>query len=75
MSFFHNSEWQTLAEAIHKKKEKILSEILTVNMSMNEVKFSKRDLLIAQMEMLDYFLKKPKDIANYTAYERLQETP
>lgn len=75
MSFFHNSEWQTLAEAIHKKKEKILSQILCVNAEMNETRYSKRDLLIAQMEMLDYFLKKPQDIADYKAYERLQETP
>lgn len=70
MSILQTQEWQEITEAINKKKEKILSQILQVNAEMNEVKYSERDLLISQMEMLDYFLQKPKDIAHYKAYAK-----
>lgn len=68
MSILQTQEWQEISDAINKKKQKILSQILQVNAEMNEVKYSERDLLISQMEMLDYFLQKPKDIVQYKAY-------
>lgn len=42
-----------------------MKQILAVDASMNETIYSRRDILIAQMEMLDFFLKKPEDIKNY----------
>ncbi|RAL55462.1 hypothetical protein BLM37_04445 [Candidatus Gracilibacteria bacterium GN02-873] len=65
MSILNTQEWREITEAIKKKKGKIMKQILAVNTSMNETIYSRRDILIAQMEMLDFFLKKPEDIKNY----------
>jgi hypothetical protein len=65
MSILNTQEWREITEAIEKKKEKIMKQILAVDASMNETIYSRRDILIAQMEMLDFFLKKPEDIKNY----------
>ncbi len=68
MSILNTQEWREITEAIEKKKEKIMKQILAVDASMNETIYSRRDILIAQIEMLDFFLKKPEDIKNYKLY-------
>lgn len=68
MSILNTQEWREIAEVIEKKKEKIMKQILAVDASMNETIYSRRDILIAQIEMLDFFLKKPEDIKNYKLY-------
>lgn len=65
MSILNTQEWREITEAIEKKKGKIMKQILAVDASMNETIYSRRDILIAQMEMLDFFLEKPEDIKNY----------
>lgn len=65
MSILNTQEWREITEAIEKKKEKIMKQILAVDASMNETIYSRRDILIAQIEMLDFFMKKPEDIKNY----------
>lgn len=65
MSILNTQEWREITEAIEKKKGKIMKQILAVDASMNETIYSRRDILIAQMEMLNFFLKKPEDIKNY----------
>lgn len=65
MSILNTQEWREITEAIEKKKGKIMKQILAVDASMNETIYSRRDILIAQMEMLDFFMKKPEDIKNY----------
>ncbi|MGP1582961.1 MAG: hypothetical protein ACTTH6_01895 [Candidatus Altimarinota bacterium] len=65
MSIQNTQEWQEIKKSIETRKEKILKKILTKNPSLNEVKFSLRDLYITEIEMFDYFLNKPQDIVNY----------
>lgn len=72
MHILNTQEWRIIADAIEKKREKLLKQILVRNADNNIQKYSERDLLIAQIEMLDYFLQKPQDIAQYlksTHYE------
>lgn len=75
MNILQTQEWQAIADAIEKKKEKILKQILCVESELNEQKYSARDMLIAQMEILDFVLKKPQEIHNYKLYEQeIQKT-
>ncbi len=69
MSIQNTAEWQEIKKSLESRKEKILKKILTKNPSLNEVKFSLRDLYITELEMINYFLNKPQDIANYKAYD------
>lgn len=65
MSIQNTQEWQEIKKSLETRKEKILKKILTKNPSLNEVQFSLRDLYITEIEMIDYFLKKPQDLINY----------
>lgn len=65
MSIQSTQEWQEIIKSLEVRREKILKKILTKNPSLNEVKFSLRDLYITELEMLEYFMNKPQDIINY----------
>lgn len=50
---------------LEKKRERIIKQILQKNAENNVQKYSERDLLIVQMEMIDFFIKTPEKINTY----------
>lgn len=63
MTIFDTEEWGKIVDTLNRRKEKIFKKILEKNPGLNDMKYTERDILITEYEILEIIIKKPQKLA------------
>lgn len=63
MAIFDTEEWGKIVDTLNRRKEKIFKKILEKNPGLNDMKYTERDILITEYELLEIIIKKPQKLA------------
>ena len=53
MTIFDTEEWGKIVDTLNRRKEKIFKKILEKNPGLNDMKYTERDILITEYEILE----------------------
>jgi|GEM_PF-2013295 hypothetical protein len=62
MAIFDTEEWGKIVDTLNRRKEKIFKKILEKNPELNDMKYTERDMLITEYELIEIIIKKPKKL-------------
>ncbi len=62
MAIFNTEEWEKIVDTLNRRKEKVFKRILEKNPELNDMKYTERDILITEYELIEIIIKKPQKL-------------